>query len=211
MEKKYRLTGYIMLLLIPLVFAGFYKTYFEKFPRFGEHIRLFDHLHALIASAWILMLVVQPILVANKKYETHRRLGRISYFVFALLLLSFIPQIQKTIRAGNLKNLFFPLSDMCVLIILYLLAIYHKKYTPKHMRYMITSALVLLGPTVGRIGPLLFGWPELLTQNIQYTLIYAVLLCLLWYDRKKITASNPYVVALGLFLLHQFIFYLLFL
>jgi len=210
MEKKYRYLGYVLLLLFPLIFAGFYQTYFKNFP-VADKITYFEHLHALIAIMWVLLLVVQPILIRHKNYSLHRKLGRFSYFVFSLLILSFVPQVVKVVKTEPLENLFFPLADSCLLLAFYLLAIYYKRNIAKHMRYMIAGALVLLGPTVGRIGPILFGWSGLLTQNIQYGIIYSILVGLLIYDEKKLRNNRPYIFAAVLFMLHQLVFYFMFL
>lgn len=209
MEKKYRYLGYVLLLLFPLIFAGFYQTYFKNFP-FADKITYFEHLHASIAIAWVLLLVIQPILIRNKNYRLHKKLGRLSYFVFSLLILSFVPQVIKVVKTEPLENLFFPLADACLLLTFYLLAIYYRRNIAKHMRYMIAGSLVLLGPTIGRIGPILFGWSGLLTQNVQYGVIYSILIALLIYDAKKLKNNKPYVIATVLFMLHQTVFYILF-
>lgn len=210
MERKYRYLGYVFLLLFPLIFAGFYQTYFKNFP-FTDKITYFEHLHALIAIVWVLLLIVQPILIRNRNYALHKKLGRFSYFAFSLLIISFIPQIIKVIKTEPLENLFFPVADACLLLSFYLLAIYFRHNIAKHMRYMIAGTLVLLGPTIGRIGPILFGWSGLLTQNVQYGIIYSTLIGLLIYDAKKLKYNRPYVLAAGLFMLHQLVFYILFL
>lgn len=67
-----------MLMLIPLIFAGFYKSYIGYFPNFGDKITVFIHIHALIASVWILMLIIQPFLILNKKFALHRATGKFS-------------------------------------------------------------------------------------------------------------------------------------
>ena len=152
MDRTYKYLGYFLLLLIPLTFAGFYKTYFEPFPNFGKNIDIYIHIHAVIASLWIAILIVQPFLIVNKKIALHRSVGKLSYVVFPLLIISFIPRIIKTINSGDIQFLFFPLADGFLLVTFYVLAIYYKKKTAKHMRYMIASALVLMGPTFGRIG-----------------------------------------------------------
>lgn len=167
MERKYRFLGYFMLLLFPLTFLGFYKTYFQHFPVHSQKVDWFAHGHALIATLWLSLLIIQPLLVARRKYAVHRTIGKFSYFVFGLLILSFVPQITKVIQTGNYRNLFFPLGDTILLVTFYTLAVVNKRNIAKHMRYMIATALVFLGPTVGRMGPLLLGWSELLTQNVQ--------------------------------------------
>lgn len=199
-----------MMSLFPLVFIAFYKSYFVSFPRFNLKIHFYDHLHAVLATCWILMLVIQPILINNRKYDLHRKIGRLSYLLFPLLILSFVPREIVLFHSDAPDDLFFPIADTVVLIPLYLLAINYKNYVPYHMRYMISSAFVLLGPLVGRIGPKWFVWSAIFTQNIQYSLIYGILIGLIIYDRN-FKKSRPYFVAIGLFLLHQIFFYLIFL
>jgi hypothetical protein len=210
MEKKYGYLGYALLLLFPLIFAGFYETYFKNFP-VADKITYFEHLHALVAIMWVLLLVIQPILIRNKNYRLHKKLGRVSYFIFSLLILSFVPQIIKVVKTEPLENLFFPVADACLILTFYFLAIYYRRNIAKHMRYMIAGALVLLGPTIGRIGPILFRWSGIFTQNVQYGIIYSILIGLLIYDTKKLRNNKPYVLATGLFMLHQLVFYILFL
>ena len=211
MDKTYRYLGYYLLLLIPLIFAGFYKSYFQPFPNFRPSINMFVHLHAFIASVWVLTLIVQPFLIFNKKIALHRKVGKLSYIVFPLLILSFIPQVIKIIRTENIANLFFPLGDGVLLIGFYSLAIYNRKQRSKHMRYMIAGALVLLGPTVGRIGPNLLGWSELFTQNVQYGIIYSILISLTLYDIRNKRSYFPYLVAITGFMMHQVVYYCVFL
>ena len=211
MEKKYKYLGYFMLLLIPLIVAGFYKTYIEQIPNFGERINSFIHIHAAIATIWISMLIAQPFLIVNKKLALHRTIGKLSYIVFPLLVLSFIPQVLRNINEGHIQSAFFPIADCLLLILFYSLAIYNRKSSSRHMRFMIASALVFLGPTVGRIGPIWFGWSELLTQNVMYGIIFSILISLIIYDKVNRKKYNPYLVAIAGFAVHQSVFYLVFL
>ena len=185
MEKSYRNLGFVMIFLLPLTFLAFYPSYFGLFPSFGESTTTYIHLHAFIASVWILMLIVQPILIRNRKYDLHKKIGRLSYLVFPLLILSFIPQMIRILQSETPEVLFFPLSDCISLLIFYSLAIYRKKNVSYHMRYMIGSALVFLGPTIGRIGPNVLGLSPNVTQHLQYGLIYSILAGLILLDRKK--------------------------
>lgn len=54
MDKPYRYTGYFLLLLIPLIFAKFCKSYFQPFPKFSLNINMLVHLHAFIACVWVI-------------------------------------------------------------------------------------------------------------------------------------------------------------
>lgn len=200
-----------MLLLIPLTIAGFFKTYIVQFPYFRPNNNWFIHLHAFIATIWLFILIVQPFLIINKKFAVHRIVGKLSYIVFPLLVFSFIPQIIRILNSNNPWNVFFPGADCMLLIIFYSLAIHYRRKSPMHMRYMIATALVFLGPTIGRIGPIWFGWPEILTQNVQYTIIYSFLISLVFYDKSKGKDYKPYLVAIGCFLIHQIVFHSIFL
>src|SRR5659263_696230 len=179
MDKSYKYLGYFFLLLIPLTIAGFYKTYIGQFPNFKENITPFIHIHAFIATVWIGILIAQPFLIVNKKFALHRKVGKFSYIVFPLLILSLIPQIIRTANSVNPRNLFFPLADGSLMIIFYSLAVYYKKISSMHMRYMIATTLVFLGPTIGRIGPILLGWSELFTQifNTESSIQYWLFCC----------------------------------
>ena len=211
MDKSYKYLGYFFLLLIPLTIAGFYKTYIVQFPNFKENITYFIHIHAFIATVWIGILILQPFLIVNKKFALHRKVGKISYIVFPLLILSFLPQMIRTANSANPKNLFFSLADCTLLIIFYSLAVYYKKISSKHMRYMIATTLVFLGPTVGRIGPILLGWSEIVTQNVQYGIIYLILMSLLFYDKINGKKFQPYAIAISFFMLHQIVYHIVFL
>ncbi|MDW3648357.1 MAG: hypothetical protein R8P61_14905 [Bacteroidia bacterium] len=210
MEKSYRNLGFIMILLLPLSFLAFYKSYFALFPSFGENINTYIHLHAFIATIWILMLIVQPILIRNRRNDLHKKIGKASYVVFPLLILSFLPQMIRILNSDQPEGLFFPLSDCISLLIFYSLAIYHKKTRSKHMRYMIGSALVFLGPTIGRIGPGVFGLSPTFTQHLQYGVIYSILAALILLDRKKGKKYQAYLLILGVWVVHQLAFTLIF-
>ncbi|MFZ1702720.1 MAG: hypothetical protein WAT79_00160 [Saprospiraceae bacterium] len=210
MEKAYKNVGYFLLLLIPLSFVGFYKSYLIQFPDFKENFGIYIHLHAVIALVWVLFLIVQPFLIRYNKNELHRIVGKMSYGVFGLLILSFIPQIIRLFHSNDPRNVFFPLSDSILLLLFYGLAMYHKCDVSKHMRYMIGSSLVLLGPTIGRIGPYIFNLNAVITQNIQYGITYLILARLIFYDRNKHKPYYPYVVVFVAYVFHQITFHLIF-
>lgn len=210
MDKTYKYLGFFLIILIPLTFAGFYKSYFSQFSHFDKNIDIYVHLHAFIASVWILMLISQPLLILNKKYAIHRIIGKLSYLVFPLLILSFIPRMIRISQSDNSRTLFFPLADCFLLLLFYSLAIYNKKIRGIHMRYMIALAIVFLGPTIGRIGPSLLGWNDVLTQFIQYSITFIILFSLILNDKRNKREYHPYVLTSIAYALHMIAFYLVF-
>jgi hypothetical protein len=88
MQKSYNIyynLGYWFLLLILLVLAGFYSSYFLVF---FQPSPLITHVHFTLMTLWIAMLIVQPFLIKYKKVAIHRKLGKVSYLLVPLVLVS---------------------------------------------------------------------------------------------------------------------------
>jgi len=211
MEKAYKNLGYFFILFFPLIFLAFFKTYFIQFPSFEEQIDIFVHVHAIIAAIWIITLIAQPLLIRYKRFKLHKKIGKISYVIFPLLILSFIPRIIHIVNSDHPDTMFFPIADCTLLILFYGLAIYHRKKTPRHMRYMIGAAIVFLGPTLGRIGPLILGLPDKVAQNAQYGVIFLILIGLTFLDRKNGKNFKPYMVIFAGWIVHMVAFNIIFL
>jgi hypothetical protein len=56
MEKSYKYLPYFLILMVPLTIAAFYKTYIIQFPDFSEKNGTFIHIHATIATIWIILM-----------------------------------------------------------------------------------------------------------------------------------------------------------
>lgn len=200
MEKTYKNIGYFILLLIPLTLFGFYKTYFIKFPYF-ENIDFYIHLHAFIAFLWVLLLGFQPIFIRNRRYDLHRKLGKFTYYLFPLLILSLVPQIINELQRGD--TIYNTIANGILLTTFYVLAIVNKKNTAKHMRYLISMALVFVIPTLGRVIGIWFGVPIDLMYHMVLTIINMTLLGLIIWDKSNNRDVQPYLIALTAFVLYQ--------
>lgn len=210
MEKKYQNLGFILLLMIPITFWGFYWNYFSKFPEF-DNINFYIHVHAFIASSWLFLLIVQPFLIRSRKYDLHRKLGKISYFIFPLLILSFVPPMINMYNNGDFNRLLFPLMDISLLLVFYTLAIRNRKNIAYHMRYMIAIPLVFLSPTLGRILGRILSDPFIDSGHILYGSINLVLLVLIFWDRANNRKYQPYLVALSGFIIYETLYHIIFL
>lgn len=207
MEKEYRNIGFIFLLFIPLTFLGFYKTYFVLSPEFVGTVDAYTHIHALAASMWITLIIIQPLLIRYKNFRLHKSFGKISYFVFIVLILSFIPQMIKEYAKG-----LFPLNasfDIALLMIFYILAIRYKADVDKHMRYMIAIALIFVGPTLGRIIFFLLELENLAPLQIPYLIVIAILISLIFWDKNNGKNYKPYLLAIGAFSIYLISLYVI--
>jgi hypothetical protein len=144
--------------VIGITLIGFFPTYLIKFPSF-DGFKTVHHFHGAIMMIWLIMLVVQPLLIKYKKIAIHRIIGKLSYFVFPLLILSFYlvakAGYERNILNGPereaLAGLASGIPDMFFMTSLYVLAIYNKKNTFVHLRYFTAIGLMVLGPGLGRL------------------------------------------------------------
>jgi len=83
-----------ILLLLAVSVLGFWKPYFSRLTA----VQGMAHVHALMMLAWIGMLVVQPMLVRARQLAWHRRVGRASYVVVPLMVISALALAQLRMR-----------------------------------------------------------------------------------------------------------------
>jgi hypothetical protein len=179
-----RLVFFFVLILI-ITLLGFYKTYIIKFPNF-EGFTNAHHWHGALALSWILMLIAQPILIKYKKLDWHRTVGKISYFTMPLLLLSLffvakagyqrnILSMTETEALAGLTN---GIPDIFVMGSIYALAIFYKKKTAFHLRFMSATGLMILGPGLGRFLIVFCGLPPQIA--IPFLICFSGLISLVW-------------------------------
>ncbi len=162
MEKTFRYLPLTMTLVGIGVVYCFFFTYFGRFPQFPDlqdpnstkpvPITFITHFHALMMMLWILMLIVQPLLIIKKKIYCHRILGKASYLIFALLIISVILIVrQQQLREKSLPVFAANLIDPMILLVFYSLAIYYRKRPAWHARFMIMTIISFVGPTLARV------------------------------------------------------------
>lgn len=204
METIYRKSHYLFLILTIICFAGFYKTYFGSIKAFSN-VNFLVHLHAIAVIIWLILLIIQPILINQKKLSLHRTIGKATYFFVPLVIILMLLmerslyqklELQNTQHNANLAGLFGPFTNTFPFLIFYILAIKNKKFTSTHAKYMIGTGFALLSSAVWRLFHHLFG------LNLFLSFTYAILLTILIivifgvYDffkgNRKIT--SPFVI-----------------
>ena len=154
----------VMGLLFILLQVAFHPTYLQSFPQF-EGFSWIHHTHGAIMVSWMILLVVQPYLIHKGKYKTHRLIGKVSYFIAPLMLISMFLATKlnylKTVDEMPFKDVAYiqALNFITPLLFLlfYSLAIIHKKEIFKHKRYMIGTAFTVVTAILSRFLYLVFG------------------------------------------------------
>jgi hypothetical protein len=205
MEKSYQNVSLFFIVILSFVVWGFFRTYFGLFPSFSGTTTV-QHFHGLMMLSWFAMLIVQPFLIRYKKYALHRNLGKVSYVLVPLLLISIFlvtrgqfQRLASTIpKEQNIGGLALNLPDIFAFGALYILAIINKKNSTYHMRYMIATAFLMLSPGVGRAMIIYGGVPFPLAIEYSLLLTEALAIGFIIYDAINKGPYKPYVVTLGI-------------
>lgn len=203
-KKKFYDKAYLYFMLAALVtFIGFFPSYFSRLTVTDTA----HHLHGITSTCWMLLLIVQPWLYKTGKLSLHRNLGKSSYVLVPLILLSALNMVH--IMLNNQGNYppdlpyqlaFIDFVTLAQFLLFFGLAIAHRKKIHLHARYM---ACTVLGPLIPAITRALFLIPWIdhfdKALNTSYILIEGVLVILLLDDRRTGKIHWPYILALILF------------
>ncbi|TAH40579.1 MAG: hypothetical protein EYC69_10535 [Bacteroidetes bacterium] len=211
MEKGYKNLVFFFVLVAAITFIGFYKKYFSLAPDFPG-LKNIHHYHAIALTSWLSILIIQPVLIANKKMKLHRMIGKFSYilvpFMFVSMILAYHNQYLRFVNGGkpeaeSLAFVFSPTTDAIPFVIYYLLAILNKHDTPKHMRYMISTGIVIGGPGLARIFMTWMNMDIFAAIGIMTLITLLVFISFIVYDRikKKQFRINPFTIAFIIWLI----------
>jgi hypothetical protein len=204
MEKSYQNISYFFIGILICALIGFHFTYTIKFPNF-EGLSNAHHFHGFMLMSWFAMLIVQPFLIRFKKIEWHRQLGKISYLQIPLLLFSiflvtkvaFFRNITQMPRPVAIGNLTLDIPAIFAFGIFYILAMVNKQNTSSHMRYMIATSFLMIGPGLGRALIIFGGIPFPVAVNFVQYVAEFIALIFLAFDYFNGHPIKPYSIVLG--------------
>jgi hypothetical protein len=161
-------------------------------------------------ALWLAMLIAQPFLIKYKKLKQHRLLGKLSYVLVPLVLITgfilarneYYRKIAKLSEEALTGLNPYTQDDILQMaaagpiavfyiawfVVFYFLAIRNRHKSPKHARYMVATALTLTGPTVDRILGIHFGLESIAgisSYIISFLIIDFILGGLLYLDYKS--------------------------
>lgn len=161
--------------LIAISLFAFWRAYLGVF----SSASVAYHVHGLSAFAWMVLLAMQSWSVHRPgKLMLHRKLGMTSLLLFPIFMAgSFLiihSMAWKTSGAAGLSGqeaLFYEafgarlgaydIIGSASFAFFYAQAIRHRRNVQVHARYLLATALLLLGPALGRVLPIPFfaaGW-----------------------------------------------------
>ncbi|WP_425639599.1 hypothetical protein ACPUEN_08190 [Algoriphagus yeomjeoni] len=211
MQKTFRNTTILMVLIFLGTQWGFYSTYTSQFPTF-ENATPTIHVHGALLMTWLVLLVLQPALLYMGRPKLHRSIGKVSWVLGPAIIIS----LYLIGRHGYWRAMEFdvPMHDALTLIaldsrglicftIFWTMAMVYRKKSQYHMRYMIATGLLAIGPGIGR--GILFSFDASLgmAMTISDLLVLLIAGILLFID---ITGKKSNRASLTIFLI--FIIYM---
>ena len=108
--------------------------------------------------SWLVLLVVQPFLIKTGRIQLHRTIGKASYVLGPLIILflflvgkeSYWREIEIFTEHEALVFLVLDSRGLISFAIFWALAMLTRKDSASHLRYMIATGILAIGPGVGR-------------------------------------------------------------
>jgi hypothetical protein len=134
------------------------KTCIIFFPSFTGFTAV-HHFHGIMMSAWIIILIVQPIFIASGKQSIHNFIGKTTYVIAPLVVVSlfliskfnYLKSVSTLPPNVSIGTIALNIPATVAFILFYSLAIIYRHKTYHHMRFMIGTAVLLTGPGLVRI------------------------------------------------------------
>lgn len=207
MDKAYNKIWILFTLILVFVVLGFFKSYFIFFSDIKK-IPFAHHFHTSLFLLWFALLFLQPYLIYRKKITLHRFLGKSSYVLVPLMSYSifivtkkqYLREILIHSREDCIAQLIIPLPQLAIFVLMYILALVHVKNTVYHMKYIIGTSLVLIGPGLGRALISLAGVSFQQSVQLSFLLTEFILGLMIIYDRKMGNRYKPFSVLMIIFL-----------
>lgn len=194
---------------------AFWPSYFSN-PFRRLPIQL--HVHGILMTIWLTMLVTQPVLIRLKKKAAHRLIGKSTYFLVPLILISGVNISHSNMVQSEPQTDYYYLQfghmyiSLVVFAIFYGLAVKHRKDPMVHARYMICTIFPIFTPVFSRIigrhfDSALTLLPDLggnpLIQIIGFAMADLLLVCFALLDWRYCRRLNVFPVALGVLLAYH--------
>ena len=163
-QRERRFYTGMALVMLAAVFLGFSRTYFLR-PWFPEAAHLaprepyFYYVHGVCLTAWFLLLMIQPFLVAKRRVDLHRKLGWVGVgLAVAVVAVGVLGALIAASRPGGfigvpgppLRFLVVPLADLALFAVFIVLAVLQRRDTQSHKRFMLLASIGLLDAAVVR-------------------------------------------------------------
>lgn len=208
--------GYYFVALLLIAVFAFWIPWYSNI--FGDH-SIWRNFHAVVMTLWLVLLISQAFLMRSGKLAEHHKLGKVSFILgplcvisFPLLAVSMFPAEGTAMPPLRAYVLWLQIGLGTLFAWFFLAAIFYRKEPVRHARYMIATAITLIDPIVARLvifyGPNAGAEPDMSVapvamQYFSYPVILIVLIALLWFERNQTRGRDVFPKVLAGFVVFQ--------
>lgn len=158
----------LAVLIAVLAVAGFWPSYWG--PLFSGTLDLhwLLHLHGIVFTSWVVLLIVQTVLVYRGRTDLHRKTGKYVGVAWGLLVITVglsvalgrvAPGVGREFEdlQGFIASFVITLPDLFAFALLFGAALAYRERPAIHKRLMIVATVVLLSAATVRLGMNVFG------------------------------------------------------
>jgi uncharacterized membrane protein len=177
-------------MLLALALAAFWPGYLS---RLGQPIDPYTHAHALAMTAWMVLLIVQPLLVSRGHRDLHRALGKGSVALAAAVVVASLLLAHERLASRNdadftriAHTFYLPVSAVVLFVVTYALGVLYRRRREVHGRFMMATLVSGMDPIFARLA--YYSAPSLAERThelISIGVIHAILLTLIWRERRQ--------------------------
>jgi hypothetical protein len=213
-NNVYWISALFIILILIGVQWGFYESYTSHFPTF-ENATPVIHIHGALLMIWLTLLVVQPMLIYFKRTTLHRTIGKSSFVLGPLIIISMFLVGRGGYWRGlandvpevfNLGVMTLDIRGLVSFAIFWALAMAYRKTPFAHMRYMIATGILAIGPGVGRGLMASFDLSPIIALSMTDALELLIVGTLLGMDLVKKNDYKPFLVVFSVLLVGKILF-----
>lgn len=138
-----------------LSLIGFWPPYFSKAMSVVD-VRL--HAHVVFVVLWMAALIGQPVLIQQRRFALHRAIGRVSFVLAPLVVVSALLLSHARLSAvpaadfdSAARFFYLPMQAVFAFSVSYGAAIIFRRRRAAHAAFMLGTALSLVDPIAARL------------------------------------------------------------
>ena len=217
MPKRRKAPIHVFSILLFALFAfGAYHAFSPNYySLLGKPMSFSTHFHGISMTLWVVMLFSQAILIYLNQPRIHRWLGKLSYPLMLLVLISGFHIAHETVSgipkgySPYYSSVALMFNSLICVAIFYILSIKNLKKPEIHGRYMLCTLIPMITPVTDRLiyfnfrewvshVPIIDGRPAVMLYGFILANLILILLSVADLKSKKRMLVFPIALAINL-------------
>ena len=150
-------TGMAIALLLTAI-AGFGPTYFYKPFQVSPPLSPLLHVHGLLFTTWLVLLIVQSGLVRAQRVALHKQLGIFGAVLAEVMVVFGVMVAIAGVHRGKMADgmdplgfMIFPFGQTLMFGAFIALAVWKRRQPELHRRFILLGSICLMTPAISRL------------------------------------------------------------